>query len=126
MVSITNLLVFAHKQEASAFLAIGGTKKFTLDKLNYYKLASSDYLLICGSDPKIIKDRLTHLIKAIQFENVINLGIAGAINDNFKIGEIFKIKQVLPLESNDSSSISGITLLTSSSPETNQNRHRRK
>ncbi len=81
------LLVFAHKLEAQTFIK-------SMKPTNHSNIFASDkdYLLITGQGINNIKIKLNNfLTEYSNITEIINLGIAGAIDSNLKLDQICSI-----------------------------------
>jgi nucleoside phosphorylase len=113
-----NLLVFAHRGEAQEFL-------------NYFKLKPCEFyfdglytadelmLLITGEGPDNVYTRLGAVIAAYpSIDNIINLGIAGALNSKLelntihKVGTVYAFKDDAPAFHSSTASLDGVDLVT--------------
>ncbi|MEC9281448.1 MAG: hypothetical protein VX642_01955, partial [Bdellovibrionota bacterium] len=92
-----SLLVFAHKAEASSFI-----RELQLKRDNSYSgelyLSEEISLLICGEGPMRSSAKLSKAIHHLQLKNIeliINMGIAGSLNDKLEINKIYDFSVVL-------------------------------
>ena len=89
-----NLLVFAHRGEAKAFLhdlKFKSVKNY--DFLNVYK-NENDYLIICGEGIQSATEFLASVLAVIKNEitMVINLGVAGALDQSLELNKIYSVQ----------------------------------
>lgn len=88
-----NLLTFAHKGEAKAFLS---GQPYSLLKKNVYK-SKNDYLIITGEGMEKSSNSLRLFLTDYHLEisDIINFGTAGAISNNIKIYHIYQVNRIL-------------------------------
>lgn len=90
------LLTFAHRGEAQAFLRQDRFQPLPFSVKGLYE-SESELLLLTGEGIQSVVERLTTVCAVFQqkVSEIINLGIAGALNDEIKLGEIYAIRKVL-------------------------------
>ena len=92
-----NLLVFAHKAEASVFIRELHFKRdnsFSGDLYQTQELC----LLICGEGPMRASSKLSKAIHHLgpdKIQQVINLGVAGSLSDKLNLEQIYDFSVVL-------------------------------
>jgi nucleoside phosphorylase len=96
-----NLLTFAHRGEAQHFLKYNNYKSVDFKFSGLFK-NEENYLLITGEGLQSTEERMAAFFSHsnLTIDNVINLGIAGALNENFEIDSIHSIKQVFGEDQN--------------------------
>lgn len=88
------LLVFAHRGEAQTFI-----KEMDLELKNesmafYHNKSKSHGLLISGEGLFEVMAKLPFIIASYNINSIINLGVAGALNQKLQLGEVFPIRTI--------------------------------
>lgn len=84
------LLVFAHRGEAQTF--IKELKSKALDE-NTYEF-DKGLIYICGEGIYDVLSALGHIINSYNIKQIINYGIAGALETNLELNKIYEIRTV--------------------------------
>jgi len=87
-----DLLTFAHRGEAKAFF-----REFPFKPINFafegLYLSEGHYLLITGEGIQATSEKLSAVLGAFkEIESIFNLGVCGALDENFNEGEIHPIR----------------------------------
>ncbi len=88
-----NLLVFAHRGEAQAFI-----DDFRFLPVNFFFNGlfknETDYLLLCGEGPQSAGEKTTAVLAVfhLEIDRVVNLGIAGSLTPKLKTGDLAWIR----------------------------------
>ena len=93
--SPAELLVFAHKREARAFLQNDTYRR--IDQKNYrFYLGKKFNILITGQGKENVVRTLSAFLREYggQTDTLINLGIAGALNPTLKTGVLYRINRL--------------------------------
>lgn len=89
------LLVFAHRGEAQAFLARIRFQAIIFSSGGLYE-SEREYLLLTGTGLRPAGKKLAVVCEAFreQISEVINLGIAGSLDERWALGEIYPIREI--------------------------------
>lgn len=89
------LLTFAHRGEAETFLKQGRFQPLPFLFKGFYE-SERELLLLTGEGIQSAIERLTAVCAAFRQNiiEVINLGIAGSLDDGIEVGEIYAIRKV--------------------------------
>lgn len=89
------LLTFAHRGEAQHFLKYDNYKSLDLEFNGLYK-NEENYLLITGEGLESTNEKMNAFLLQpnLSISHVINLGIAGALDENLKLDSIYSIKKI--------------------------------
>ena len=86
------LLVFAHRGEAQTFLKAGKWDSIQAPYQGLYK-SEHEYLLITGEGPQNATEKTAYALGSNQeIKEVINLGIAGALDKSLELDRIYQIR----------------------------------
>jgi nucleoside phosphorylase len=89
------LLIFAHKGEARFFFQQISYRKISGKEISFYE-GKDHLILITGEGKEKVRSALSHFFSGYEPEvnTVYNFGIAGAVNRELKIGEIYPVKKI--------------------------------
>lgn len=87
------LLTFAHRAEAGRFLKSDKYRSCDFEFADLYK-SKNNYLLITGEGIQKTTERLSAVCVTLykEIKAVINLGIAGAIDNSVKVGKVYPVR----------------------------------
>lgn len=85
-----HLITMAHLGEAQGLI-----EKFGLKRLENNLFQNEQiFLLITGEGPFEAASQTSHFLGREKIESIINLGIAGSLHENIKLGEIYPVRSV--------------------------------
>jgi len=89
------LLAFAHRGEANAFLKQGRFQPLPFSLKGLYD-SGCEMLLLTGEGIHPVMEKLEAVCSAFHqnISEIINLGIAGSLNDEIVLGEIYAIRKI--------------------------------
>lgn len=92
------LIHFAHRKEAQELLKRKDFKSLEIDGLDLYQ-SSSELLLISGEGIFETLKKVSFVSARFDLKEVINLGIAGSLNKDIEISQIYPVRTVYAYDS---------------------------
>ena len=92
---MNKLLTFAHLGEARAFIDFFEAEPLKSHHLKIFKASSGPYLLITGEGLRQSSESLMLTLGSFpEIEEIINFGLAGSLNKNLNIGDIYSVRSI--------------------------------
>ena len=97
-----NLLTFAHRGEAQHFLKYDNYKSVDSNFNEFFK-NDKNYLLFTGEGLQSTEERMISFLSQsnLNIDRMVNLGIAGALDEKLELESIHSLKQILKENDNE-------------------------
>ena len=118
--------IFATMREARPFLQNLGLKNLPKKQPpEFFEITKSEVLVcICGMGKDLASTSIKHLLDQYNPDTIFNVGIAGALSDNFSLGDVVQVEKTISWPSNNNYQLElypalnlpVVTLITSPNP----------